>query len=673
MYETWETKLSKKEQYEWLLNLMKAWQQKYDEGHPIISDMEWDDYYTTLLRLEKELGYADPESPSQKIHYDVVNELKKVEHNHPMLSLDKTKDINEIYDFIMDKDAICMAKLDGLTCSLHYRGGRLVRAETRGNGLVGEDITHNAYKLPSIPKTIDSTYDTVVDGEIICTYENFEKFNTEYSNPRNFASGSIRLLDSNECAKRSLIFVAWDMINGYDKFNEEDIWDSTLEGKLRALEHLGFTVVPRDIPLFEYGESWEDSIRRIKILCEKLSYPIDGLVFKYNICKEYDAAGRTEHHFKGGLAYKFYDELYETELVDIEWSMGRTGVLTPIAIFKEIEIEGAKINRASLHNLSVMHELLSQPFKGQKIRIFRANQIIPQVYDAEDSHLTVSEFHISCCPVCGEPLFIKNNDGVMTLNCINENCEGKTLNRLIHFCGKKGLDIKGLSEATLEKLMDWGWVEKITDIFKLTSYRDEWINKPGFGVKSVDKILMAIEESKNCTFAQFLSSLGIPLIGVSVAKELAKKFYSYTEFRDAIIDGYPFYQLPNFGEAKHRAIIDFDYSLADAIYLNVLNITNENQNNNENLNQSLKDKSLPLQGKIFVITGHLQLIQNRQILSNIVEQNGGKITGSVSSKTTALVNNDVTSTSQKNQKAKQLGIPIITEEELLQMCNYNLK
>ena len=662
MSEIYNSILTTEENYKKLIKNMQIWQRAYDEGHPIISDFEWDDYYTTLLRLEKELGYTDPESPSQKIHYDVVNELKKVEHNHPMLSLDKTKDIEEIKAFINGHDWICMAKLDGLTCSLHYRGGRLVRAETRGNGKVGEDITHNAYKIPSIPKTIDSTYDTVVDGEIICTYENFEKFSTEYSNPRNFASGSIRLLDSNECAKRGLIFVAWDMINGYDRFNEEDIWPSTLGGKLGALEYLGFILVPFISAMVEYKPTIDNSITNIKEWCQVVGYPIDGLVFKYNKCKEYEAAGRTEHHFKGGLAYKFYDELYETELVDIEWSMGRTGALTPVAIYKDIDIEGATCNRASLHNVSVMNELLGQPFVGQKLRIFRANQIIPQVYDAEQSPYTVSTLRIKNCPICGEELELNNNDGVLTLYCPNEDCEGKTLNKLVHFCGKKGLDIKGLSEATLEKLMDWGWVEKITDIFKLITYRDEWVNKPGFGVKSVDKILAAIEESKNCTFAQFLSSLGIPLIGISVAKELAKKFYSYAEFRDAIIDNYPFYQLPNFGEAKHRAIVDFDYSLADAMYLNVLNITNENQNDNENLNQPLKDK-------IFVITGKLQTYKNRTELKNEIEKFGGKVTDSVSSKTTYLINNDINSTSSKNKTAKQLGIPIITEQQLKDMIN----
>ena len=660
MYETWETNLTKKEQYKWLLNLMKGWQQKYDEGHPIISDFEWDDYYTTLLRLEKELGYVDPESPSQKIHYDVVNELKKVEHNHPMLSLDKTKDIEEIKTFVNGHDWICMAKMDGLTCSLHYRGGRLVRAETRGNGIIGEDITHNAYKISSIPKTIDSNYDTVIDGEIICTYENFEKFSTEYSNPRNFASGSIRLLDSNECAKRGLIFVAWDMINGYDKFNEEDIWPSTLGGKLEALYHLGFTVVPHFLK--EDFENLEDTIDNLKRITKTEGYPIDGLVFKYNICKEYNVAGRTEHHFKGGLAYKFYDGLYETELVDIEWSMGRTGVLTPVAIYKDIDIEGAVCNRASLHNVSVMNELLGQPFVGQKLRIFRANQIIPQVYDAEKSPYTVSTLRIKNCPVCGQELELNNNDGVLTLYCPNEDCEGKTLNKLVHFCGKKGLDIKGLSEATLEKLMDWGWVENIHHIFELKNYRQEWINKSGFGIKSVDRILAAIEASKNCTFAQFISSLGIPLIGISVAKDLAKKFYNYCEFRDAITDNYPFYRLPNFGEAKHFAIMHFDYETADFIYSKYLNVVNENQNDNKNLNQPLKDK-------IFVITGKLQTYKNRTELKNEIEKFGGKVTDSVSSKTTYLINNDIESTSSKNKTAKQLGIPIITEQQFKDMIN----
>ena len=658
MSDTHEVKLTKEEEYKDLVISMNCWQKHYDMNHPVISDIEWDDYYTNLLRLEKELGYADPESPSQKIHYDVVNELKKVEHNHPMLSLDKTKDIEEIKAFIANKDWICMAKMDGLTCSLHYRGGRLVRAETRGNGRIGEDITHNAYKIPSIPKTIDSDYDTVVDGEIICTYENFEKFSTEYSNPRNFASGSIRLLDSNECAKRGLIFVAWDMINGYDKFNEEDLWHSTLYGKLMALELLGFTIVPWGIPRFKNKDIFEEVVKELKDFCKEKSYPIDGLVFKYNNCDEYEVAGRTEHHFKGGLAYKFYDELYETELLDIEWSMGRTGVLTPVAIYKDIEIEGATCNRASLHNVSVMNELLGQPFVGQKLHIFRANQVIPQVYNAEKSPYTISTLRIKNCPICGRELELNNNDGVLTLYCPNESCEGKLLNRLVHFCGKKGLDIKGLSDATLKKLMDWGWVESIEDIFTLAKHREEWINKEGFGEKSVDRIYAAIENAKYTELYQFISSLGIPLIGISVAKDLALMYETYEVFRKDIDTGYDFSKLPGFGYEKTKSLLSFDYTAADNIRT-WLFLTNEIAKKTENT----------LDGVTFCITGKLQFYKNRAELKNEIEKFGGKVTDSVSSKTTYLVNNDPNSTSSKNKTAKQLGIPVITEQQLKDMLN----
>ena len=642
--------LSIYETYKHRIELMREYQEAYDSGFPLISDKEWDDYYFGLLDFEKRMGWADPMSPTQQITFDLVSELPKVNHNHPMLSLAKTKDMADVDKFLADHDWICMAKMDGLTCSLTYKQGKLVRAETRGNGFIGEDITHNARVILSIPKNLIKPLDLVVDGEIICTYKNFEKFNSEYSNPRNFAAGSIRLLSSGECYERKLQFVAWDLIDGSDA--------KTLSDKLVELEVLGFDTAPWEIPAFEYGDNFDTTVDHIKYICEQRSFPIDGLVFKYNNCQEYEEMGRTEHHFRGGLAYKFYDELYETELLDIEWSMGRTGVLTPVAIFKEIEIEGAKINRASLHNLSVMHDLLSQPFKGQKIRIFRANQIIPQVYDAEDSHLTISEFHISCCPVCGEPLFIKNNDGVMTLNCINEDCEGKLLNVLDHFCGKKGLDIKGLSKATLEKLMDWGWVNSPADIFELHLWGNEWEKKEGFGVKSVDKILAAIEAARNCELSQFISSLGIPLIGLSVAKDLAKKFDTYESFREAVAAGYDFSQLPNFGYEKTQALLNFNYVTADIISKQ-LNLTNENSKQTDN----------KLKGLIFCATGKINLFKNRTELKSCSEKNGGKLTDSVSSKTNYLINNDIESTSSKNKTAQSLGIPILTESQFKDLLN----
>lgn len=646
------------ENYQKLINNMILWQKAYDEGHPIISDQQWDEYYFELVQMEVGLGYSDSNSPTQKIIYDIKNELQKVEHSHPMLSLDKTKDLNEIINFITEHDWICMAKMDGLTCSLTYRGGRLAKAETRGNGIVGEDITHNAYVIPSIPKTIPIKEECVIDGEVICTYENFKAFENDYSNPRNFAAGSIRLLDNKECEKRNLTFVAWDWIKGYEYHDWSKIETITLGNKLFALQNIGFIVVPWAREAIEYGSNLDDRMKIVKGYSEKKGYPIDGLVFKYNDCEEYEAAGRTEHHFRGGLAYKFYDELYETTLEDIEWSMGRTGVLTPVAIFKEIEIDGAKVSRASLHNIGIMNELLGQPFYGQKIRIFRANQIIPQVYDAEESPYTISTMRIKQCPICGELLEINNNDGVLTLICPNENCEGKLLNKLDHFCSKKGLDIKGLSKATLEKLMGWGWVEKIEDIFELHRYRQEWIKKEGFGVKSVDNILAAIDTSKRADLAAFISSLGIPLIGRSVAKELVKVFDSYESFREAVAAGYDFSKLPNFGYEKTQSLLNFDYTSADKVCAYLI-LTNESD----------KKMSKSLEGLILCVTGKLQLFKNRAEIKDFIEKNGGKLTESVSSKTSYLINNDPNSTSSKNKTAKSLGVPIITEQQFKELLN----
>ena len=653
----WESVQTLEELYKETLEKMSEWQKAYDEGYPVMSDKEWDDHYWSLINLEKRLGYADPESPTQKIVYDVKSELKKVEHNHLMLSLDKTKEINEIWDFICDQDWICMAKMDGLTCSLTYHGGRLVRAETRGNGVIGEDITHNAYVIPSIPKAIPIKEECVIDGEIICTYENFKAFENDYSNPRNFAAGSIRLLDNKECEKRGLTFVAWDWIDGWQA-DEYVATHTYLHEKLFLLGELGFTVVPWAREAIEYGSNLDDRMKIVKGHAEQEGYPIDGLVFKLNNCEEYDAAGRTEHHFRGGLAYKFYDELYETTLEDIEWSMGRTGALTPVAIFKEIEIDGAIINRASLHNIGIMNQILGQPFYGQKLKIFRANQIIPQVESAEPSPYTISTMRITECPVCGSWLETRNNDGVLTIVCPNESCEGKLLNRLDHFCGKKGLDIKGLSKATLEKLMNWDWVNNIEDIFELHFMKEEWRQKEGFGVKSVDNILAAIEASRNCELSAFISSLGIPLIGLSVAKDLAKVFDSYESFRDAVDAGYDFSQLPNFGYEKTQSLLNFNYYSADAVR-NHLNITNEN---NKNTTEILK-------GLTICVTGKLQLHKNRVELKTLVEKNGGKLTDSVSSKTKYLVNNDINSTSSKNVTAKKLGVPIITEQQLIDLLN----
>ena len=654
-----------------LIEFLNYHQDLYDRGTPQISDSEWDAAYLELKELETLGGYSLPNSPTQRIRYTVVNELKKVKHEYqPMLSLDKTKDIEEVKSFIGNKDWIAMLKLDGLTCRLTYEEGKLVRAETRGDGVEGEDITHNARVLSSIPQRVDY-YDTlVVDGEVICDKTTFEQFKNEYANCRNFAAGSIRLLDSKECAKRGLTFVAWDVI-GEMKVTPNP---TLLTNKLAQLEHLNFYVVP-----FYCSHDPDVSLdETIATMQEPTDYPIDGIVFKWDNCKDYEAAGRTEHHFRGGLAYKFYDEEYETELLDIEWSMGRTGVLTPVAIYKDVEIDGAICNRASLHNLSITCELLGDsPLVGQKIWIYKANQIIPQISKAEEVGEKLGAdpayfwndpelrflFPPKECPICGAPTEIRESDsGTVELYCSSDTCEGKLINRLEHFCSKKGLDIKGLSKATLEKLIDWGWIYFITDLFFLPAYREEWIAKPGFGVKSVEKILAAIKEAQTTTLEQYISAWGIPLIGRTYARELANTFGDYDSFRESINNYFDFESLDGFGPEKHDAIMNFDYAEADYLVDRGTIRFKEKE-------APLENSGNALEGKTFCVTGKIKHWKNRDELSAAITAAGGKVTSSVSSKTNYLVNNDINSTSSKNLKAKELNIPIITEEELLAMFN----
>lgn len=635
-----------------LVEKLNYYTKLYDEGRPEISDKEWDDMYFELQELEKESGIYLEESPTQKVNFQVVNKLNKVEHNHPMLSLDKTKDINEIQKFVYNNDYIAMAKMDGLTCSLRYVNGRLISAETRGNGLVGEDILHNALQVKNIPNRINFQDELIVDGEIICTYENFKEFESEYKNPRNFASGSIRLLDSKESSMRKLSFVAWDCIKGLNDF--------TLLGKLCKLSDFGFTVVPTRRDISNYNI--EKVIKNIQLDCQKLEYPIDGVVFKYNKCSEYEAAGKTDHHFKGGLAYKFYDEEYETTLKDVEWTMGRTGVLTPVALLEPINIDGSEVSRASLHNISIMDELGIR-YQDTKVMVYKANMIIPQIsrvlpYEGEVASLINVP---AVCPICGEPTIIKGENGVRVLYCSNPSCEGKLINRLDHFFGKKGLDAKGLSKATFEKLIDWGWVENIKDVFKLKEHKKEWEKMQGFGEKSVEKILQAIEDCKSCSLEAVISAAGIPLIGRTVGKDLSKRFGSYSEFREAVESGFDFTSFGGYGWEMHKAISDFDYSELDYIVDNYLQIKENKKEENE----------LKLKDLTFCVTGKVHIWKNRDSLSALIESLGGKVTGSVSKNTNYLINNDINSTSAKNKKAQELGIPILSEEDFQKIFDIN--
>lgn len=643
-----------KDEIQELVNKLNYYTELYDKGCPAISDKEWDDLYFLLANKERASGIYLPDSPTQRVVYKTLNQLKKVQHSHPMLSLNKTKSLDELNTFIKGKQYILMAKMDGLTCSLTYNNGLLVSAETRGSGMEGEDILHNAMVVKSIPKKIPHKGELTVDGEIICTYQNFEPFKEEYSHPRNFAAGSIRLLDAKESALRNLTFVAWDIIGNIDGA-------ICLNHKLYMLEMQGFLVVPHTYGILEQDcRITEDLIELLKFECAQYGYPIDGLVAKYNDLKEYEACGRTDHHFKGGLAYKFYDEEYETWLKKIEWTMGRTGVLTPIAIFDPIEIDGTICERASLHNISVMKETLHRGYQGQTLMVYKANQIIPQIASAgfPESNGDIEGIRVDQipteCPICGGRLEVVCEVDTEVLMCTNDACEGKLVNRLDHFCGKKGLDIKGLSKATLGKLVDWGWVSTYVDLYTLYQKRNEWIDKPGFGVKSVDNILAAIELSRVPALENFICALGIPHVGKTLSKELTKYFNNYKDFKIAAKNGWDFTQIDGVAYEKATAIWNFDFTEADFVDAFMKGYRVENG-----------PSSNILEGESICITGRLTQHKNRDELVKRITDRGGKVVSGVSKNTTWLINNDINSTSSKNVTAQRLGIPIITEEEFI--------
>lgn len=630
-----------------LINKINYLTSLYNAGTPLVSDKEWDELYDKLKNLERESGITYPDSPTQSIYFQNMDILEKIEHNHPMLSLDKTKDWQEFLNYFGNNDVVGMLKLDGLTCSLRYLNGKLVSAETRGNGLIGENILHNAKVISSIPQTIKYQSELILDGEIICTTQNFEKFSNEYSNARNFAAGSIRLLDSKECFKRDLTFVVWHIVKGYD--------ETTVIDKFNHAELDGFTVTPwtRGLQL--------DAKDFLTNKAKELGYPIDGLVGRFNNIAYGESLGSTGHHSKAAYAFKFYDEEYETKLLDIEWSMGRTGVLTPVAIYEPVEIEGSICNRASLHNLSVLYEVMhGGAYVNEPITVAKMNMIIPQIMSAQTSIPKGAKLIQlpTKCPVCGDALeVIESDTGIKNLCCLNKACQGKLLNRLVHFASRNAMDIKGLSEATFSNLIDWGWINDIPDIFNLSQYKDEWIKKPNYGKVSVNNALAAIEKSKTCTLDSFITALGIPLIGKSVAAELIKAISTYEELREKIDNGYDFSQLDGFAEEKTQALLNYDWTAADIIYP-MLTITSNSS--------ALGTNEKTLENLTFVITGSLTMYKNRAVLESVIKDKGGKVSSSISSRTNYLINNDTTSMSKKNLQAQKNNIPIISEKDFFE-------
>lgn len=616
----------------------------YDEGKPIMSDKEWDNKYFELKQMEETSGITYSDSPTQKIIYEVSSGLNKVKHNHPMLSLAKTKDVEELKKFIEkypSAGCVGMLKMDGLTCSLKYLNGKLISAETRGDGEEGEDITHNAKVVKNIPKTIEYKGELIVDGEIICKKSDFEEFADQYRNPRNFASGSIRLLDSRESANRNLSFIAWDMIT--DLFN-------TLVMKLDALDRWGFEVVPWTT--YNKDLNLEDDI--IKWLRSQAdNFPIDGLVFKYDDCKTYKDLGYTDHHFNGGLAFKFYDETYTTYLRRFDWDVSRTGKLTPVAIFDPVDINGSTVSRASVHNLTMMEEVLGTPYEGQEIEVFKANEIIPQIYSSvkKDNPEGIISLPTKC-PLCGSVL-TKKKDGVAeTLNCSNDACKGKVLNKLNHFLNCLGVD--GIAKATLESFYDRLGVKTFRDLFQITPELLSVL--PNFGETSINNVMKSLNDIKEVTLTKLISALGIPTIGTKQASQIAEVCTNWTDFRNKAFSDFDWTIIDGFGEIKSKNVNTFDYSEADAVepYLTVVN-------------KSVELMSGKLFGKKIVITGKLINFNNRNELVSLIKKNGGEVQDGIKKDTSWLVNNDITSNSSKNKKAKELGIQIISEQELLSL------
>ena len=627
----------------------------YDKGIPEISDKEWDDMYFELVALENECGYVELNSPTQKVNYQVMNELQKVKHNHPMLSLDKTKDIEEIKSFIGNRDWVAMLKMDGLTCSLLYEEGKLIRAETRGDGEIGEDITHNAMVIPSIPKKISYTDRLVVDGEIICKLNDFEEFSDEYKNTRNFASGSIRLLDSNECAKRKLSFVAWDAIGVMKRDKSYNY--SHLSTKLEALWHLGFETT--SWLYVEDKVSIENSIEVLKNFAKDRHLPIDGIVFKYDNCAEYEAEGRTEHHFRGGMAFKFYNELYETKLTDIEWTLGKTGTLTPTAIFQTVQIDGCDISRASLHNISIIKKLGLT--NNCTVKISKRNEIIPQVEEClqdGDSDIILPEY----CPVCGGNTEVVKENESEVLMCTNPQCSGKLLGRLTFFVSKPAMNIDGLSEATLEFLIDKGWVKSFRDLYEIETKPGvvyEWKLTSGYGEKSVEKILDAIESSRDVKLENFICALSIDGVGKSASKTIASAFDGdFWQFIEGFRNGYDWRRLDDVGLITFKNINEY---LAE----NETEVCELAQEFNFIVPKKVEVKENPFSGKTLCVTGKLNTFTRDSINAKISEL-GAKAASSVSKNTDYLITNEA-SGSSKYKKAVELSIPIITEDDFLKM------
>ncbi|MDD4779399.1 MAG: NAD-dependent DNA ligase LigA [Tissierellia bacterium] len=646
-----EDKISLMKKYVEILN--EASKAYYQENKEIMPNIEYDRIYDELLELEKETGITLSNSPTIHVGYELLSNLPKERHEKIMLSLDKTKEVVTLKDWLGEKEGVLSWKLDGLTIVLTYKDGKLVKAVTRGNGEIGEVITNNAKVFVNIPINISYKKDLILRGEAVIKYSDFEKINAEiadasekYKNPRNLCSGSVRQLNNEITAKRNVHFFAFSLVKA-DDIN----FDNSRIKQLSWLKKQGFDVVDfKKVDKFNIEENVEWFSENIV----QNDFPSDGLVLMYDDISYGESLGSTAKFPRDSIAYKWRDEIKETKLLDIEWSASRTGLINPIAIFEPVELEGTTVTRASVHNISILEGL--ELGVGDKINVYKANMIIPQI----SNNLTRSgmvEIPKSC-PVCGGETVLKNENDVKSLYCINDDCLAKQIKSFTHFVSRDAMNVEGLSEATIEKFIAKGFIKELADIFHVEKYKDEIVKMEGFGEKSFNNLVSSVNKARQTTTVRLLYSLGISNIGLSTAKLICKKFK---------------YDWNLISNAKYEELIEIS-GIGDKMAEAYLNFFNDDKNKiiiedilKEIELEKIKEVS---ESKIFeninfVITGSVEHYKNRDELKEVIENHGGKVTGSVTSKTNYLINNDNLSNSSKNKKAKELGIDIITEKEFI--------
>lgn len=648
---------SKNERMKELVSLLnKASRAYYQEAQEIMSNYEYDRLYDELKELEDELGITLSNSPTVNVGYEVVSELPKERHESPMLSLDKTKEVEELKNFVGDQKVLMSWKMDGLTVVLTYRDGKLYKAVTRGNGEVGEVITNNAKVFKNVPVQIAYQGELILRGEAVIGYKDFEKINQEiedvdarYKNPRNLCSGSVRQLNNQITAKRNVMFYAFTLVqaDGVDFQNSRAC-------QMEWLKSQGFTTV-------EYymvtRDTVEDEVAKFSSKISENDFPSDGLVLTYDDIAYGRSLGRTAKFPRDSFAFKWQDEIRETVLREIEWSPSRTGLINPVAIFDPVELEGTTVSRASVHNISIMEEL--ELGIGDRIEVYKANMIIPQIAE----NLTRSGVKdIPCkCPVCQGETKIRQVGNAKALYCMNPECQAKHVKSFALFVSRDALNIEGLSEATLEKFISRGYIHTFADIFHLDQYKEKIQKMEGFGEKSYKKLTESIEKARTTTLPRVIYSLGIAGIGLANAKVICREL-KYDVESLLKVSKEELNEIQGVGEVLAKAFVGY---FADAKHV-------------ENFRRLLNELTIPeetvtkqqiFEGVNFVITGSVKHFANRGEVKELIESLGGKVTGSVTSKTNYLINNDVTSTSSKNKKANELGIPIISEETFLELVN----